>query len=169
MSRSEALPSDVNIRRYTPADADVLRTMIAELRAHEISIDPACRPWEQVADGYFDFISSKVAASSGCCWIVEVADEIAGFSVGYEDSIDEVFLKDEEKTFAYVSDTYVKPGFRRHGLARQLNESMERYFAARGVRKMRHVVLGANIAINNMLQQAGYAPYEIIYEKRISA
>jgi ribosomal protein S18 acetylase RimI-like enzyme len=159
----------VTIRPYTATDADVLRAMIAKVREYEISIDPTCRPWEPMADDYFDFLVAKITKPSGRCLIAELDGEIIGFSSGYEDHIDEIFLKDEEKIFAYISDTYVKPEYRRHGLALALNSMMEQYFTARGVRKVRRVVLAANAAINGVLGQAGYSPYEIVYEKRVSA
>jgi ribosomal protein S18 acetylase RimI-like enzyme len=67
----------------------------------------------------------------------------------------------------YVSDIFVDSRYRGQGVAQRLLAVAERHLAATGVTRLRINVLANNTTARRAYERYGFAPYEVMYEKRI--
>jgi ribosomal protein S18 acetylase RimI-like enzyme len=71
----------------------------------------------------------------------------------------------DSNRFGYVSDVCVLSAFRGRRIAAHFLEALEARLSLRGVKRIRLSALAANKAARASYERAGYAPYEIVYEK----
>jgi ribosomal protein S18 acetylase RimI-like enzyme len=80
---------------------------------------------------------------------------------------DDPLLAAEHRAHALVSDLYVRPEWRRRGIARALLEEIAQIMRRRGCRKLCITAKAANTPAVRVYDAAGFRPYEIDFWKEI--
>ena len=162
--------SDVIIRSAMPADLPNLRLAMIELQEHERRLDARTRlPGEQIADGYLARLQQEVAQKRGAMFVAERNGVFAGFAVGWIIERDHIPESADSNRFGYLSDICVMPAYRRQKIAQRLLAALEQHFAGAGITRFRLFTLAANASARATYESAGFAAYEILYEKLVDS
>jgi ribosomal protein S18 acetylase RimI-like enzyme len=156
----------LTIRAAGPADADNLRAALVELQDHERRLHSTRLPGATIADAYLAWMQGR-AAESGAVLVAEVDGAFVGFVAGWIEDANNLAETRDSNHFGFISDICVLPAYRGRRIAAELLGAMERRFRAVGVERVRLGVLADNIPARASYEFAGYAPYEIIYEKSV--
>jgi ribosomal protein S18 acetylase RimI-like enzyme len=152
------------IRSAIDADRPSLRRAIVELQDYERMLHATRLPGGQVADAYLDWMLRKVEAS-GAVLLAESNRIFVGFVAGWVEETENIAETPDSNRVGYIADIFVMPEFRRRRIASQLLERMERHLRGLGVAHIRITSLAANKSARATYEHAGFAQYEIVYEK----
>jgi ribosomal protein S18 acetylase RimI-like enzyme len=162
--------SDVIIRSAMPADLPNLRLAMIELQEQERRLDATTRlPGEQIADAYLARLQQEVAQKRGAMFVAERNGVFAGFAVGWIIERDHIPESSDSNRFGYLSDICVMPAYRRQKIAQRLLAALEQHFASAGITRFRLFTLAANASARATYESAGFAAYEILYEKLVDS
>ena len=125
-------------------------------------------PGEQVADAYLDWMLRK-AEASGAVFVAEANRIFVGFVAGWVEETENVAETPDSNRVGYISDIFVMPEFRGRQVAPQLLERIEQHLGGFGVARIRITALAANKSARAAYERAGFAPYEIVYERTCDA
>jgi ribosomal protein S18 acetylase RimI-like enzyme len=156
------------IRVATAADRPQLRQAIIELQDNERRLHSTRLPGVQIADDYLAWLESRTTAS-GALLIAETQGEFVGFAAGWIEQENSIAETPDSNRFGYVSDVCIMPPYRGRRFAGRLLEALAQRLASRGITRLRLGTLAANAAARAAYERAGFAAYEIVYEKRIGA
>jgi ribosomal protein S18 acetylase RimI-like enzyme len=159
--------SKVLVRLATPADLPNLRSAMVELQEHERRLAATRLPGEQIADPYLARLRREIAEKRGAIFVVESDGAFAGFAAGWIIERNHIPESEDSNRFGYLSDICVMPAFRGKRIAHRLLAAMEHHFAEAGVTRFRLFALAANAQARKSYEGAGFAPYEILYEKLV--
>jgi ribosomal protein S18 acetylase RimI-like enzyme len=155
------------IRPATPADRQDLRQAIVELQDYERLRHATRLPSEQVADAYLAWMERQAAAEGAI--LVAVSDaSFAGFVAGWIANDENVAETPDSNRFGYISDICVMPAYRGQRIAAQLLDGIEHYLRRAGISRLRINTLAVNTSAQSSYEHAGFAPYEILYEKLVN-
>jgi len=149
-----------------PADRDTALGFIEGLQRYEHSVEPNRRIDAAVAQEYFDVLMKAVTENGGIVRIAEFKGRAVGWAVAWPD-LDEIYVREEERRFLYISELYVEEDTRGRGVGRALITTCEGWAQARGLRQVRIGVLTANARAAHVYEQAGFAPYALRLSKRL--
>jgi ribosomal protein S18 acetylase RimI-like enzyme len=158
----------VTIRPATAADRPELHSAIIELQDHERRLHATRLPGAQIADAYLAWIEHRTAVS-GTVLVAEAEGGFAGFVAGWIEQEDNIAETPDSNRFGYVSDICVMPAYRGRRIARRLLAALEQHLGRAGVTRLRIGSLAMNTAARASYEQAGFAPYEVTYEKPIGS
>ncbi len=121
------------IRLAEAADAEFIGELWAEMVAYHAELDAQTfRPAEIGAELYASGILSRLSDADARVLVVEINGEVVGFVNGVIANITtEMFMP---LRCGLLSDIYLKEGYRRQGLGRQLVERLTWWFRSQGVR-----------------------------------
>jgi ribosomal protein S18 acetylase RimI-like enzyme len=156
----------VIIRSATAADRMDLRQAIIEPQDCERLLHTTRLPGEQVADAYLDWMLGR-AESCGAVLVADSNSIFAGFVAGWIEQSENIGETPDSNRVGYISDVCVMPVFRGRRIAIRLLKEIERHLAGFGVARIRINSLAGNKFARVSYQRAGFAPYEIIYEKTL--
>jgi ribosomal protein S18 acetylase RimI-like enzyme len=156
----------VIIRLATAADRAHLRQAIIELQDYERLQHTTRLPGEQVADAYVDWMLSR-ADSCGAVLVAESNSIFAGFVAGWIEQNENIGETPDSNRVGYISDICVMPAVRGRRIATRLLEEIERHLAGFGIARIRVNSLAENKSARASYERAGFAPYEIVYEKTL--
>lgn len=156
------------IRPATAADGPHLRQAIVELQNYERMQHATRLPGEHVADLYLDWVLHR-AETQGAVLVAESNGIFVGFVAGWIKETKNVGETPDSNRIGYISDICVMPDFRGRQIAVQLLKGIERCLVSFGITRLRINSLAANKSARASYERAGFAPYEIIYEKTIVA
>ena len=159
--------SNILVRLAIPGDLPNLRSAIVELQEHERRLAATRLPGEQIADAYLARPQHEVAEKRGAILVAESEGVFAGFAVGWIVERDHIPETADSNRFGYLSDICVMPPFRGERIAHRLLAAMERHFAKAGITLFRVFTLAANARARASYESAGFAPYEILYQKLV--
>lgn len=160
--------SGVIIRSAMPADLPDLRLAMVEIQEHERRLDATTRlPGEQIVDAYLARLRQEVAEKHGVILIAERDGVFAGFAVGWIVERDHIPESADSNRFGYLSDICVMPAYRRRRIAHRLLAALEQHFANAGITRFRLFTLAANASARATYESAGFAAYEILYERLV--
>ena len=125
------------------------------------------RPGHEIREGYVSDLRARLAASNGVFLVAGAAGEIIGVLAGYVHEAGDRLVAPEFDRSAYVSDLFVKSGWRRRGLGMALLRAFEQTMRARGSRWMSVCVKSRNRAAREAYLSYGFDEYETILTKRI--
>jgi ribosomal protein S18 acetylase RimI-like enzyme len=154
------------IRPAGRADDPQLRQAVVELQEYERIRHATRLPGEQIADAYLDWMLWR-AESDGAVLVAEIGGELAGFVAGWIEGTANIGETPASNRFGYISDICVMPAFRGRRIAVQLLDGIEQYLRRAGVARLRINALAVNTSAQASYEHAGFAPYEILYEKLI--
>ena len=122
---------------------------------------------EQIGDAYLTRLRREVAKKRGAIFVGECDGVFAGFAVGWIVERDHIPESADSNRFGYLSDICVMPAYRRQRVAQRLLAALERHFASAGITRFRLFTLAPNASTRAAYQSAGFAAYEILYEKLV--
>ena len=158
--------SEVTVRPYDPArDRDSLRALNVEHQDFSRSLEPSWPEGQAVVDEYLAYLDREVAARDGAVFMAEVGARTAGFicvvSATCGDS------PDDPAVFAWVHDLFVRPEYRRRGVATALMAVAESFLRSRGARELRLGVIDRNADARVLYRRLGFRDYVRILSKPI--
>jgi ribosomal protein S18 acetylase RimI-like enzyme len=121
-----------------------------------------------VMEAYLDRLRREVAAQSGTILIAEQDGRFLGLVACLVVQDDAVQETADSNVHGYITDIYVVPDARGSGLAQALLRAAEDHLAPTGVSRLRINVLAANARACRAYEKHGFAPYEVMYEKRLA-
>jgi molybdenum cofactor cytidylyltransferase len=156
------------VRDAGPKDRADIVAAIAALQDAERELSDTRLPGAEVAEVYYQLLLAQ-ARYDGVMLVAEAGGAFAGFIVGWIEQADEICETPDSNRFGYVSDICVLERFRGRGAAAVLLRALETRLAQYGVTRLRLNFLAGNTSARIAYERAGYAPYEIRYEKRLAA
>src|SRR5260370_37102480 len=105
------------------------------------------------------------ADESGALGIAEYLGRFLGFVAGWIEERTNIAETPASNRFGYISDICVIPSFRGLRIAERLLQAIELRLKRTGIDHLRLHVLAANRSARTSYERAGFAPYEITYEK----
>jgi ribosomal protein S18 acetylase RimI-like enzyme len=154
------------IRPAVPADRPQLRAAIVELQDYERLRHTTRRPGEPVADAYLDWLLRQVEAD-GVVLVAERDGRFVGFVAGWIEQTGNIGETVDSNRFGRISAICVMPAFRGQRVAVQLLDGIEQYLRRTGITRLRVTALAVNTSAQASYEHAGFAPYEVLYEKVI--
>lgn len=154
----------LTIRAAMSADLSDLRAAVIELQDHENRLHPTRLPGATIVDAYVEWMQSR-AAESGAILVAELDGAFVGFVAGWIEDENNLAEPPDSNHFGFISDICVLPAYRGRRIAAMLLGAMERRFRDAGCKRVRLGVLAVNSSARASYEFAGYASYEIVYEK----
>jgi ribosomal protein S18 acetylase RimI-like enzyme len=151
-----------------PEEVPQLHEFILGSQHFESAIEPNRRLDRQVARDYFTALEKEVRTNTGKV-LVATRDEgpLAGWVVVHLLE-DDVFVIDEERTYAYISELYIAEAERGKGIGRALIAACEDWARTQGLKVMQIGVLPGNHRAKAIYERAGYESYAIQLRKYLS-
>jgi len=150
--------SGARIRPYDPArDLGELRALNVEHQDFSRSLEPSWPEGVKVVDDYVAYLFADCEKRNGGVLMAEADRGIAGFicvvtTMGPGSP-------DDPATFAWVHDIFVRPAYRRRGIARALMAAAEDFVRSRGARELRLGVIDRNADARAMYGDLGFRDY----------
>jgi GNAT superfamily N-acetyltransferase len=166
LPKSRPMAESLIIRLGAATDRPRLRQAIIEMQNYERMQHSTRLPGEQVADAYLDWMLRR-AANNGAVLVAESNYIFVGFVAGWIEESGNIGETLDSNRVGYISDICVMPDFRGRGIATQLLKGIERHLADFGITRLRINSLAANKSARASYERAGFAPYEMVYEKTI--
>ncbi len=154
------------IRPATDIDRQYLWQAIVELQDYERVRHTTRLPGEQIADAYLDWMLQK-AETEGAVLVAESKGIFVGFVAGWVEENDNIAETPDSNRVGYIFDICVMPDFRGRRIAARLLKGIEQHLTGLGITRLRINSLAANKSARASYEHAGFAPYEILYEKAI--
>jgi ribosomal protein S18 acetylase RimI-like enzyme len=155
------------IRPSRASDSPDLRRAFIELQEVERALHDSRLPGDAVADRYLAWLEAQVRENGGAIFVAEEDGMFRGFIAGWIVADDHLIETADSNRFGFVSDICVLPEARGRGIAQLLLAAAERHLAAQGVTRLRLSALAGNAAAQSAYRKYGFAPYEVVFEKRI--
>src|SRR6267142_3733557 len=102
-----------------PGDKPAILSFINGMQHFERELEADRRVDDTVAEDFFSEITRRVETKSGAMLIAEEGGKPIGWAVVYREQ-NEVFVLEEERSFAYLSELYVCESARGKGIGRLL-------------------------------------------------
>jgi ribosomal protein S18 acetylase RimI-like enzyme len=159
--------TEPTIRPQRQADQANLHRAFIELQEVERSFHDSRRRGGDIAKPYFDWMQEQVADRNGAVFVAEANGVFQGFVACWVERNSHIIETPDSNVFGLISDICVMPEWRGRGIATSLLSTAEAHLASQGVVRVRIGALAMNEpAISAYLKQ-GFAPYEILLEKRV--
>jgi GNAT superfamily N-acetyltransferase len=154
------------IRPRTATDHDALVEQFHGLNLHE---EPFARNRRTDRLGGLDSLAAAqkdVDETGGVALVAELDGRVVGhlFLLIAEDAI---YVREELRTYAYVSDLFVREEVRGLGVGKALMAEAERFARERGLRRLMIGVLSGNARAEQLYTRLGFAPHAIELTKPI--
>src|SRR5262249_50396713 len=118
-----------------------------------------------VAEEFYDVLSARVHEHNGCIFVAEnETNLVVGWAVAHEEK-NEVYVVEDERRFAYISELYVVEEARGRGIGRALIATCEDWARRQNFRVMMIAALEGNRRAFNLYRNGGYLPYTTYLRK----
>ncbi len=148
-------------------DLAAVTKFVGAIQEHERIGTPELKPSSEIGSEYAQMLIRTVAVRNGCIRMARAETETVDLAVTWVEDDDDPLLRNDARTFAYVSDIFVEHAWRRQGVALQLLDALEMEMRSRGCRRIRICSKAANHLAMECYKKVGYQPYEIIFAKRL--
>jgi ribosomal protein S18 acetylase RimI-like enzyme len=155
------------IRHARASDSPDLRRAFIELQELERTLHDSRLPGETVADRYLAWLGAQARENDGAIFVADEDGIFRGFIAGWIVANDHLIETADSNRFGLVSDICVLSEARGRGIAHLLLAAAERHLAAEGVTRLRLSALAGNAVAQSVYRKYGFAPYEVVLEKRI--
>jgi ribosomal protein S18 acetylase RimI-like enzyme len=152
---------------FQPSDLATLIRFVEAIQEHERIEDPDLKSGSEIGSDYAQLLIRTATAQNGCIQMARAETETVGFGCAWVEEDDDPLLRDDARTYGYVSDIFVEGAWRRQGIALQLLDALEMAMRSRGCHRIRICSKAANHFALECYKKAGYKPYEIIFAKRL--
>ena len=168
MPEARTRPFEVVIREASAEDDHVLVSQFQALNVHEEAISHDRRTDHAGAVEALAAAWRGVRESDGHALVAECDGRAVGFLfLQFRD--DAIFVREELRPYAYVSELFVSEAARGAGVGAALMSEAERLAAVRGVRRLMVGVLAGNAAAERLYARLGFAPHAIEMMKAVSS
>lgn len=158
----------IAIRPYRDSDRAAVTAALVAIQEHERTLHDTRVPGGPATEIYVGELLQDVATKSGAIFVAERGGALVGVVAGYIVDDPTVNETQDSNVYGYCSDIYVVPAERGTGLAQRLLDILERHLAAQApIRRFRITALAMNRLACRAYEKAGFAPYEVIYERLI--
>jgi len=157
----------VEIRPYRADDRAAVLQGLIDLQNYEVPLHDSRLPGESTTGPYFDGLLRDLRDRTGMLYVAEAAGAVVGLVACLVMKDDLVQETSDSNRYGYVEAIFVAPPYRGGGVAQRLLAAAERHLAATGVTRLRINVLANNVKARRAYERYGFAPYEVMYEKRI--
>ncbi|MFI4986166.1 MAG: GNAT family N-acetyltransferase [Alphaproteobacteria bacterium] len=123
-------------------------------------------PGEQVADAYVEWMLGR-ADRCGTVLVAQSNSIFAGFVAGWIEQNENIGETPDSNRVEYISDICVMPAFRGRRIAARLLDEIEQHLAGFGIARICINSLAENKSARASYERAGFASYEIVYEKTL--
>lgn len=164
LGRSMRVPT---IRSYRDEDRASLRQAFVALQEAERALHDSRLPGADIATPYLDWMQTRVATRDGAILVAETDGVFQGFVACWVMHTDHIIETLESNRHGYVSDICVLADWRGQGIAAHLLAAAETHLARQGVTRVRIGSLAANQSALSAYRKHGFAPYEVVLEKRL--
>jgi GNAT superfamily N-acetyltransferase len=160
--------SDVAIRPAVASDRPWLLIVMAAINDHERKLHDSRRAGADWAAAYLAQVEAAIAEHGGAIVVATRGENRLGCIAFHVARVDNPAETPDSNVCGYVSDLYVVPEARGQGLAGRLLAEAERHFRAAGLARLRIGSLAANNPAVRAYAKFGFAPYEVVLEKRLT-
>jgi len=143
-----------------PEDKPELLAFIEGMQRFEHAIEPDRRIDAGVAEEFFTDIFTRLAEKKGVAFIAEEGGEKLGWAAVYREQND-VYVRADEREFAYISELYVVEPARGTGVGRALVAACEEWARSLPVTVLMINVLEGNQRAATIYRKAGFATYYV--------
>ena len=159
--------SSITVRPAAAEDEAALLAAIEQLQDYEVPLHDSRLPGHAVAAAYREYLARRVEQAGGCLLVAHSEGQFAGFIAGWIERDDLPTETADSNVSGYISDVFVAESVRGRGIAGRLFTAIEGLLAGHGVTRVRIRALAANETARAAYIRLGYAPYEVLFEKRI--
>jgi len=154
------------IRRFDLArDAEALRACIIDQQDVHRSMEPSWPSGESVVADYQAHLETACAVHDGCILMAECAGQAAGFACIAASTPGE--SPDDPAPCAWIYDIFVKPDYRRRGVASALMAEAERFARTHGAHTLRLGVQARNEHARVFYASCGFRDYAHVLTKSL--
>jgi GNAT superfamily N-acetyltransferase len=143
-----------------PDDKPAILSFIDGMQQFEHAIEPDRRIDAQVAEEFFAALSAHLAADEGLALVAEEQGSLIGWAAVYRDEND-VYVRQEERVFANISELYVVEAARGRGVGRALIRACEDWARNANLNVVMIGVLRDNGRAHEIYSKAGFETYYI--------
>ncbi len=161
MSAAGATLPAPSIRRATSADHDAVVALQVDSQNEEAALHPSRASGEEVRGVAWEMIHLR----QGLMFVAEAEGTLVGHVGGAHVLDSSPFFKPEWRHYGLIFDLYVRPEFRRRGLAKQLVHAISDALLESGAHRLRIVGLANNDAALALYRGLGFSDYEVTLEK----
>ena len=157
----------IAIRAYDGHDRTAVRRALTELQDYEVPLNDSRLPGEPTTGPYFEGLLRDLQEHTGAMFVAEVAGAIVGIAACLVVEDDLVQETPDSNRHGYVEAIFVDPRYRGQGVAQRLLVAAEQHLVTTGVTRLRINVLANHTKARRAYERYGFAPYEVMYERRI--
>ena len=168
LRKDEGRCAVVSIDAFEDGDLAAITRFVEAIQEHERLGVPELRAGSEIGPSYVELLIRTAAERTGHILMAREESRAIGFVCAWVEMDDDPLLRDDARVYAYVSDIFVEPDWRRHGVAGRLLNAIEDRMYAQGCRRMRICSKAANRLAVGFYEQAGYRPHEIVFAKMIN-
>ncbi len=158
----------VRIEPYRISDRPTVKSFVEAIQAFEARSVTGLRAAHEIGEPYTRQILRMVETNRGTILLAREGSKSVGFVCAWINSDQDMLLSEKMREFAYVSDVFVRPAWRRKGVGRQLLKAVEAEMKDKGCARIRICSKAANSVALGAYAKAGYKPYEVTLTKRLS-
>jgi ribosomal protein S18 acetylase RimI-like enzyme len=157
----------LTIDTFRPPDLPIVTRFVETIQEHERVNVPDLKPATEIGSHYAQTLIRTVAERNGGIRLARTTLSTVGFVCAWPEVDDDPLLRDDVRTYAYVSDIFIENAWRRQGVALRLLDAIESEMLSRGCRRIRICSKAANHGALECYRKAGYRPYEITLTKQL--
>jgi GNAT superfamily N-acetyltransferase len=155
----------IQIRKaHLPDDKAAILSFIDGLQRHEAAFEANRRLDAAFAEEYFAELVKD--AANGQMFVAESDGRPIGWVLVHERE-GPVFVKDDERRYAYIAELFVEASVRGQGVGQALIAACEAWAKARGYATIQIGYIAGNARAGRVYVEAGYAPYATQLRKRL--
>ena len=155
----------ITIDPYHPSDLAIVIRYVEAIQEFERVRVPELKSGREIGPDYASTLIRTVAERNGCILMARAEAATVGFGCAWIQNDDDMLLRDDARTHAYVSDIFVEDAWRRRGIALQILGALETEMRSRGCRRIRICSKTTNHVALECYNKAGYRPYETTFTK----
>jgi GNAT superfamily N-acetyltransferase len=162
----EGIRVDTYVRPNDAArDAEGLRQCVIEQQDFHRNLEPSWPTGDTIVDEYLEYLWDRCADQDGVVMVADRDGELVGFICVVASMRNDA--PDDPAPFAWVHDIFVRPAFRRAGIATKLMAEAETFAQAHSASTLRFGVLGRNTKARAFYAQQGYREYVLVMTKSL--
>jgi len=151
---------------FQPEDLPAVTAFVEGIQEVELRLCPDIGPPGEIGGAQADFLLRTAAEQNGVVLLAKSGMETVGFVCAWIEHDEDLTLREEARTYGFISDVFVAAPWRRKGVATRLLAAIEEAMRKRGCHRFRIHVKAGNDAAARCYEAAGYGAYEVIFLKR---
>jgi GNAT superfamily N-acetyltransferase len=144
----------VTIDAFRPADLAALIQFVEAIQEHERTGVPDLKSGSEIGSDYAQMMVRTAAEKNGCIRMARAKTVTVGFGCAWIEEDMDPCLRDDARTYAYISDLFVEGAWRRQGVALGLLEALELEMRAPRVHPDAHLLEGCQSSRISLLQKS---------------